>query len=204
LAYEGLSFVKIGCVIKAAGKSRRFGENKLLAELDGRELLSYVLDALPRERFSEIVAVVSDERVGELCRRHGIEALTYEGGPVSETIRLGMSVMGEMDGCMFVSGDQPLCRRISYERLLDAFAKEPDNIARLSLGGVGSSPAVFPRRLFGGLTSLSGEQGGKALMYGEDVKLVPADFAAEFWDADTETELAELEFFLDKNPDFMT
>jgi len=198
-----MSFVKIGCVIKAAGKSRRFGENKLLAELDGRELLSYVLEALPRERFSKITAVVSDGKVESLCRAHGIETLSYAGGPVSETIRLGMSVMCEMDGCMFVSGDQPLCRRISYERLLDAFAKEPDNIARLSLGGVGSSPAVFPRRLFPGLTSLSGEQGGKALMYGEDIRLVPADFAAEFWDADTEAALAELEFFLDKNPDFM-
>ncbi len=195
--------MKTGCVIKAAGKARRFGDNKLLAELDGKELLSYVLDALPRERFSKIVAVVSDERVGELCRAHGVEVLAYEGGPVSETIRLGMSVMGEMDGCMFVSGDQPLCRRVSYERLLDAFEKMPENIARLSLWGVGCSPAVFPRRLFDALASLSGEQGGKALMGGENVRLVQADFAAEFWDADTEAALAELEYFLDKNPGFM-
>ena len=37
---------KIGIVVMASGWSRRFGENKLLANFQGRALISYILDTV--------------------------------------------------------------------------------------------------------------------------------------------------------------
>lgn len=188
----------MGCVIKAAGRAERFGRNKLLEPLEGKEILSHVLDAVPRERLGRLVAVVSKPQVAELCMSRGITALLYEGGPVSETIRLGVGAMEDMDGCMFVMGDQPLCSRKSMERMLDSFQDEPDCIVRLSHNGSPGSPVIFPRRLFSKLSALSGERGGMSAAKGEEdfIRLVEVQDAAELWDVDTEQALAEMEDYL--------
>ena len=41
--------IKIGCVLLAAGNSVRFGENKLLTEIDGRLMIERALDAIPAD-----------------------------------------------------------------------------------------------------------------------------------------------------------
>ena len=52
--------MRIACIVLAAGKSTRFGANKLLAPLVDRPLLVHTLDAIPRSCFSQMVAVVSN------------------------------------------------------------------------------------------------------------------------------------------------
>lgn len=37
----------LGCVLLAAGSARRYGENKLLAALDGRSLVLRAMEAVP-------------------------------------------------------------------------------------------------------------------------------------------------------------
>lgn len=170
----------------------------MLEPLEGKEILSYVLDAVPREHFGRLVAVVSKPQVAELCIARGITALLYEGGPVSETIRLGIGAMEDMDGCMFVMGDQPLCGRKSMERMLEFFQDEPDCVFRLSHNGSPGSPVIFPKRLFAKLSALSGERAGMSAAKGEEdfIRLVEAQDAAELWDVDTERALAEMEDYL--------
>jgi len=99
--------------------------------------------------------------------------------------------MDDVDGCMFVMGDQPLCRRASMERLLDAFIQEPELVVRLSFRGQGGSPVIFPKRLFPQLSSLSGEQGGMAVLRGQKnlVRLVEAECSAELWDCDSKEDI---------------
>ena len=48
---------KIGCVVMAAGNARRFGENKLAAQLRGRSLILRALEAVPAEKFDKVVVV---------------------------------------------------------------------------------------------------------------------------------------------------
>lgn len=179
--------MKIGCVVKAAGQSARFGGNKLLYPLKGTPLLAHVLRQIPRERLQKLVVVVRDPAVAALCQEEGAPCLCYPGGPQSETIRLGIQEMDGMDGCMFVMGDQPLCRRESMERLLDAFVQEPELVFRLAFQGQAGSPVVFPRRFFPQLAGLSGEQGGMAVLRGREgqVRLVEAGGPAELRDCDT-------------------
>lgn len=194
--------MKIGCVVMAAGKSVRFGKNKLTAPLAGKPLLAHALEALPRERLARIVAVTSDAAVSALCEACGVRAVQYEGGAQSETVRLGIAQMKDMDACLFMQGDQPLCSARSIRRLLDAFLTAPNDVHRLSFGDVPGSPVVFPARLFPALASLSGERGGMAAAREAEatVRLTPADFAFEMLDADTEKALSEIEkIFLEKS-----
>ncbi len=178
----------------AAGQSRRFGKNKLLALLDGKPVLAYMLDALPRKRFSRLAVVVSALETAALCREHEVEPLLYGGGPVSETIRVGLGAMEGMDGCLFAAGDQPLCGGKSIARMLDVFLPDPASVVRLSWQGVPGSPVLFPKAFFPRLTALTGEKGGTATLREYDtVRLVEADSAWELWDADTPEALLKLE-----------
>ena len=46
---------KLGCVVMAAGNARRFGDNKLAAQLRGRSLILRALEAVPAEKFDKVV-----------------------------------------------------------------------------------------------------------------------------------------------------
>lgn len=189
---------EIGCIILAAGRAERFGRNKLLEPLAGKPLLSYVLEMLPRERFAKIVAVVSARETELLCRARGIDVLLYGGGPQSDSIRLGLSAMEDMDGCLFLMGDQPLCGRESVCRMADGFLADPGHIYRLAFAGTQASPVLFPRELFPALSDLRGERGGMAAARGwpGGIATVEAAEAAELWDADTPQALERLERYL--------
>ena len=192
--------MKLGCVVLAAGQGRRFGDNKLLQMLGDRPVLEHVLVALPRERFAKVVVVASSQGVEELCSQQNLTCLRYPGGSQSESIRLGIGTMDEMDGCLFVMGDQPLCTRESMEKLLDVFLAHPEAVVRLAWGETPCSPVLFPKRYFPNLRSLTGEQGGMSALRGleAEIRLVQAADEAELWDVDTRTELEQIQAYLTK------
>lgn len=192
--------MKLGCVVLAAGRGVRFGGNKLIYPLAGRPVLSRVLDSLPREQLSSIVVVASSPEVEQLCRKADIPCLCYEGGPQSDSIRLGIGAMAGTDGCMFVMGDQPLCSRRSMERLLEAFRAQPETVVRLSFQRRPCSPVLFPSRYYSNLASLTGEQGGIAAVrhLNPTFRFVEAEEEAELWDTDTPEELNRIEHYLFK------
>ena len=41
----------LSAIVMACGKGERFGSNKLMAKLKGKELIRYTLDGLPAELF---------------------------------------------------------------------------------------------------------------------------------------------------------
>ena len=59
--------IKIGCVLLAAGNSVRFGENKLLTEIDGRLMIERALDAIPADKLCDIVVVTQYDSVKKLA-----------------------------------------------------------------------------------------------------------------------------------------
>ena len=192
--------MKLGCVVLAAGQGRRFGDNKLLQTLGDRPVLEHVLLALPRERFARIVVVASSQGVEELCLRQGLSCLRYSGGPQSESIRLGIGTMDEMDGCLFVMGDQPLCTRKSIEKLTDVFLAHPEAVVRLAWGETPCSPVLFPKKYFQNLRALTGEQGGMSALrgLGAEIHLVQAAEEAELWDVDTRAQLEQIQAYLNQ------
>ena len=180
--------VRIGCIVLAAGKSSRFGGNKLQADLNGIPILVRTLRALPTERFDCIACVCASEVIAHLAETCGVPAKRYEGGSLSESIRTGLAEMPRVDGWMFVNGDQPLLKRDSLIRMLDAFAAHPDAVIRLSFGDVQASPSIFPASARDALTALTGESGGMRAAKALRLESIPvsAESEAELWDIDDE------------------
>lgn len=194
--------MKIACIVLAAGKSGRFGTNKLLKPLQGHCVLSRVLRALPPDRFEKCVCVCSDSEVERLIRSSGIEAVRYAGGALSDSIRTGLSAVPAMDGWLFVNGDQPLLQKDSIIRMVEAFAAEPDAIYRLSFRDVQASPVLFPADMYDALMRLTGEQGGMTAAKRRSARIIPvqADFPEELLDVDDEALFRQAQSFLNDRP----
>ena len=196
--FQGFLSPSLSCVVMAAGKSRRFGGNKLLAQLGGKAVLEHTLDALPMECFRRVTVVTSDPEVTALCRAKGFAAREYPGGPQSASIREGVEAMSDMDGCMFVNGDQPLLRPDSLRKLAAAFSESPDRVIRLACAGTAASPVILPSSAYPALMALEGESGGMAAIRGGDweIRTVEASHESELWDVDDEAALRRAEEYL--------
>lgn len=186
----------VGCILMAAGNAERFGENKLLADYDGKMLIERALEAIPREEFSRVLVVTQYESVRALAERFGFETLHNPRPDLgqSETIRLGTEAMQSgCDALVYMVADQPLLRRESVSRLLALSREEPEKIVSLAHNGVRGNPCLFPARFFPELLALAGDRGGSAVIrkHPEALLLCEAD-GNELRDVDTKATLDAL------------
>lgn len=184
-------FGSLGCVIMASGQGRRFGSNKLLAEVGGEPMIQRVLDA-SEGIFTRRVVVTRHEAVAELCESRGIQTVLHDLPDRNDTVRLGMEAVGEdLEGCVFCPGDQPLLTRESLEVM--ALCRG-EKILRLSKGGRAGAPVYFPRWCFGELKTLPQGKGGNVLIkkYPDRTENLPAWEEQELWDVDTPQDLERI------------
>ena len=179
-------FPRIGCVIMASGLGKRFGGNKLMADFHGRPMIQMALDAT-EGLFARRVVVTRHEDVAALCREQGIEVVLHDLPHRSDTVRLGLEALGELDGCMFLPGDQPLLRRETVARLLDCWRESPDSIVRPIHEDTVGSPVLFPAWAFAELRNLPEGKGGGVVIrnHPHDVLGVSVSDPFELADADT-------------------
>ena len=187
--------LKLGCVVMAAGNARRFGENKLAAEVQGRSLIRRALEAVPPEDFYRVVVVTQYPEVLDLARSFRFTALRNEHPDwgISHTIRLGLEALGDCDGALFLVSDQPLLRRERVAVLAALWRAQPEKIAALAHNGVRGNPCLFPARFFPELLELQEDRGGNTVIrrHKEDLILLEAA-ESELTDVDTPEALREL------------
>ncbi len=199
--FSGLCDVaRLGCVVMASGEGARFcgapGE-KLLAPLDGMPVLERTLSALPADLL-DVVVVTRWDGVEELCGTLGVRCVRAAGPLKSDTVRAGLTALGERAGCLFVTGDQPLLGEGSVRAMAAALTHDPRAIVRLSWHGATGNPVLWPQDLLGALARLEGDVGGRALLAGraelaERLRSVEAEGPWELADVDTREDLARLE-----------
>lgn len=174
----------IHLIILAAGRSVRFGENKLLFTIEGRPMYRHMIDkALEfQEKCEEpvhlIVVTAYAEIADVLSKEHGFSTawekinkrqLMINNRPedgISRSIRLGIRAAqaGPHDGLMFAVCDQP---RLTCDDLLSVsrgFRQGGERIAALSAGGVPGNPVIFGQEFEGELLCLTGDTGGKSVL----------------------------------------
>lgn len=194
---------KLGCVVMAAGNARRYGDNKLAAQLRGRSLILRALEAVPTEAIDSAVVVTQYPEIMRLAGEFHFAAV-YNEHPdygISHTIELGLTGLRDCDGVMFLVSDQPLLRRKSVAALAHLWKSHPDSIAALSHGGVRGNPCVFPARFYPELLELTEDRGGNAVIrrHEEDLVLLEVD-ARELTDVDTPEALRNLTAELGSGP----
>lgn len=187
--------LKLGCVIMAAGNARRFGENKLAAEVQGRSLIRRALEAVPAEEFDKVVVVTQYPEVLELAEEFHFDPVrnNHPDWGISHTIELGLAETTDCDGAMFLVSDQPLLKRESVRELVELWRSRPENIAALAHGGVRGNPCLFPARFFPELSALEEDHGGNTVIRRHEEDLVLLEVREEeLTDVDTPRTLERL------------
>lgn len=186
-------FGNAGCVIMASGLGNRFGGNKLMADFLGKPLISRILDATDG-LFAKRVVVTRHESVADLCQRQNISVVLHDLPHRSDTVRLGLEAMGDVERCMFCPGDQPLLSGKTLESLLLSAVNSPESIWRTCCDVTPGSPVLFPKWTFPELLSLPQGKGGGVVIkqYPQKCEMLPVSDPWELVDADTPEILAQL------------
>ena len=194
--------MKLGAVLLAAGRSSRFGQNKLLVDFCGRPMVCHALDALQALHAARRAVVCADEQVADLARASGctvIENREPERGQ-AHSIALGVGATLDMDAVLLLAGDQPRLAGASLRRLAERFEASGKGIACLQDDTHLGNPAVFARRYFPALLALDGDTGAKGILraHADDLLIVPCLRTGELADADTPQALERLHIMEEK------
>ena len=182
--------MRIGGLILAAGEGRRFGATKQLAELRGRPLLEFALEAMtavaPR-------VVVLGHDAGEIRARvdlHGATAVVCDdwASGQSASLRCGLAALAGCDAVVVVLGDMP---GITAEAVAAVVAAGGDEAAvRATYDGVPGHPVLLRRPLLDRARELKGDTGFRDLLEDAGVREVEIGGLADPADIDTREELA--------------
>ena len=192
-------FPKVGCVIMASGLGKRFGGNKLMADFDGRPMILKALQASEDMKDHRVV-VTRHGDVAALCQEQDVKVILHDLPHRSDTVRLGLDALGDVDGCLFLPGDQPLLRRETVRKLIETWEADREKILRPFHNDTPGAPVLFPGWAFPELLDLPESKGGNWLMgkYPDRVKGLSVEDPYELMDADTPETLALLSQHLRK------
>lgn len=195
-------------IILAAGSSSRMGagRHKLLLPLDGRPVLSHVIDATLGSYARPIVIVLGHQadqvraQIETYIMQPGInivENTAYLQG-MSTSMHLGIQTLiangykkadaaYPVDSALIMLGDQPMITSQVIDTLITTFRATGKRIVVPLYEGKRGSPVLFDASLFPELLQVSGDEGGRTVLerHRQDVELVEMGNALVNYDLDT-------------------
>ena len=156
-------------ILLAAGASRRFGAQKLLAEFSGKPLYRHAFDAAKTLENVRVLIVTRAGLLDSAAAEYGFETvLVQDNQGVGVSVAAGaQAARQEADLCFFVC-DQPHMTGEELRRFLEGFAQSGKALGRCRAGEHYGSPAIFAPCFRPELMALSGDEGGRALFRGRE------------------------------------
>lgn len=187
-------FGNTGCVIMASGLGKRFGENKLMVEFNGKPLISYILDATSGI-FQKRIVVTRHKNVADFCESIGVDVIIHTQPHKSDTIRLGLEALTDIEHCMFCTADQPLLSQDSIASLTLSAVNAPGKILRPTFENTPGSPVTFPQWMFEELLHLPKNQSGGSIIrqHADHIQYLSIAKHYELEDIDTWEDLIRLQ-----------
>ena len=185
--------MNIGAVILAAGFSNRFGSVKVCARLNnGQTVLQQTLANI-QGSISHITVVTRPDiypLIVDVCPNVQVYENAEKG--MGATLAHAMQWVlekGAWDGCLVCLADMPFINPETYRKVRDAL--RPDNIIVPFFAGRAGNPVGFGAHYFQSLTSLTGDQGGRAVVrqHPDAVVKLEVDDPAVLQDIDTVDDL---------------
>lgn len=157
-------------VLLAAGDSRRFGANKLLADFEGKPMYRHIVDEIAGiggDVFYRKLVVSQYPEILSRLKEEGYEAIENCRSDlgISHSIHLALGALdGREDAVCFAVCDQPGLRGATVCRLVKEWRENGRKIACLSCMGRDGNPAVFAREYEQELLRLTGDAGGRRVI----------------------------------------
>ena len=174
--------------------SSRMKSQKLLLNLGGKKIVEHVISVASRFSWSKVTAVIGEprEEMERLFSRYDFSCI-YNEKPQrgqSSSVRLGLSEMPcNLDGYLFLLGDQPLIKYDLIDRMLKIFDLAEDNkkIVVPYCKDEPRSPILFGTGWFFELMSTKGDKGGRQIGRNNPGNVIALqwDDPAYFLDVDT-------------------
>lgn len=185
--------IRTGLVIMASGMGVRYGKNKLMENLLDKPLLNWTIDAT-EGFFDRRVVVTRNTKVQDFCKEHKIECIYHDLPNRNDTVRLGLNaIMNDVDYCYFIPADQPLIKRKSIAKLIEA-TLTGNTIIRASFNEMEGAPVGFSKVFFEDLLNLPEKKGGNWIAKNNpnQVYCVEVNDEYELWDIDTPSDLEKI------------
>lgn len=189
---------RVAAIVLAAGRARRMGRNKLIAELDGAPIVRRVAGAALASRARPVVVVTGHEADAVRAALAGLDVVLAHNPDhaegMSTSLRVGLAAAGPADAALVCLGDMPRLAAHHLDAVIAARAGD-DTIVVPTFDRKRGNPVLWPRRYFAEIAALTGDVGARALIdrYAEHVCFLPVDDPAILLDVDTPAALAALQ-----------
>lgn len=191
--------MRLGIVLLAAGVGKRFGGNKLTAQVRGKLCICGLWENIEEMKTElPIVVVTGTPEIVSAAEAKGMIAI-FNGQPelgISLSIRLGIEAViqedRKVDGILFMVCDQPWLEKTTLVRLMSEF---DGGILALSFGERRGNPVIFSREYLKELSELSGDIGGRQVMarHRENVRFLEVNDERELQDIDKREQMEVIE-----------
>ncbi len=181
-------------LLLAAGSSQRFGSDKLQLPLPDGTLMAVASAIALLAACDRAIAVVrpTDERLAMQLSERGCEIIRARHAElgVGASLAAGVGAAAEADAWIVALADMPYIDRRSHQAVV-ARLREGASLAATQYRGRRGHPVGFSRQWLPQLTSLTGDQGGKAILesHPEQLVLCPVDDRGVLLDIDTPADL---------------
>lgn len=183
----------IAILIPAAGASRRMGGRDKCLEPIGAEPVLRRTARLAADSGARVVVTLPDTGPflpGRLQSLAGLDLTilqvrdAHEG--MAASLRAGARAAGEARGLMVLLPDMPGIGAAEIAQVMESFRQDETRAVRATTeDGTPGHPVIFPHRLFAEIAVLTGDQGGRRVLLGEEVRFCPLPGRLALTDLDT-------------------
>lgn len=192
--------VKIAALVLAAGRSSRFiaaggrEATKLVAPVAGKPLARYAVEAALASTARPVVVVTGHARDAVEAALRGLAFQSVDNpafiSGLASSLRAGIAALPpDADGAIVMLADMPAVTSALIDRLVAAFAAQPDAMAATPVGaGRRGNPVLLSAALFPSVAKLEGDEGARRLLAAlpaERLIDVPSDDLGATLDVDT-------------------
>ncbi len=160
--------ISVACIVLAAGKSSRMGQDKLVLPIEGKPMLEQVLSQALQTDFAEVVAVKRPQfRVAESveCERLTVVENHTVQGDMASSLQTGLRALkSEHQGAVFALADQPAVDKELFTMLINHYRRSLKPATVPLYRGHRGNPVLFDRRLWPELMMVRGDEGGRSVL----------------------------------------
>ena len=166
--------MKINIIYLAAGFGCRFGDNKLLHDVNGKKMYRHVLEQLlilqsKSDEIKQVIVVTQYDEIEKCVQLYGNKDIHVERNEhselgISSSLRLGLLVDKCADAYLCCVADQPYLTWKTIKQLIEGFKESGKGIGCAAKEGILGNPAIFSHKYLPELLALCGDVGGKQVL----------------------------------------